>query len=468
MKRLIHDLRLPLLRATAPAACAVAVMLALPALAQAAEKTTKQASVNVFSEEHNSLCTLPKDGSIFSSPGTVAHPNFAPLEAGDSQSEPFPDTGSACGEPEITHPITEGGEKGGESGFKYNENGHERPLYESRIPGAQWVTAYTGAYSGAKDPAYYIYDAEFSLPCITAAVMKGEFAADNAAGVFLNGHWIGEDAMAETSANFTPKKFEDIEKYFLVGRNVLQFIVIDTSPPYTGLDFAATTKYGPCATTKWNNVGTEKEQTVSSGKLTFQTAVGQISCKKADAGNIWNPEKGNGMDETVLFDLYECAAPECPKGVTVTAMGLPWQSELVAEGGVIRDRSSGVGFTIECEGRKFSYSGEITPKLVNATKKSWAYDEFGEGSGSLSSTSGVAPMTISGKDSMAGFLSFEPISASTETTGQSKTEAAEEKLRIKEEDTIAKLLAKEGKKIEAQEAAKEKQEIEEQEKRGER
>ncbi len=443
--------------ASAFLAALVMVVLA-PAVAQA-KGTTKQLSVSVFSEETNSLCVEPKDGNIFAHPGPPL--NFAPLEVGNSQSAPFPETGAACAEPERTHPITEGGERGGPSGFKYvyGSPPKERPLYQSHIAGAQWVTVYAGAYSGLHDPAYYIYNAQFNMRCTNGAVLKGEFAADNAAGVFLNGHWIGQDAMAETSANFTPKPFSDVEKYFVAGTNILQFIVYDTSPPYAGLDFAANTKYGPCTSTKWGpNVGTEKEQTVSSGKITFNSAVGPVTCKKSDAGNIWNPTEGNGLDETVLFDLYECSAGECPNGVTVTASGLPWPSELAEEGGVIRDKSSGVSFTINCEGRIFNYSGEIKPKFVNATKKAWGYDEFDSGSGSLESKEGVAPLTISGKDSMAGFLNFEAITAATTKTGPSKQETSEAKLLENEQKTVAKYEQKEARRIEAAEAMKEEEE----------
>ena len=439
----------------------IAAFTTMSSLAQGAEKTTKQLSVSIFSEETNSLCVEPKDGSIFANPGLPL--NFAPLEAGNSQSAPFPETGAACAEPARTHPITENGQRGGPSGFKYKYGNpvKERPLYESHIAGAQWVTVYAGAESGLHDPAYYIYNATFNLKCTKEAVLKGEFAADNAAGVFLNGHWIGQDTMAETPANFTPKPFSDVEKYFLVGSNTVQFIVYDTSTPYAGLDFAANVKYGPCSSTKWGpKVGTEKEQTVSSGKLTFNTAVGPVTCKKSDAGNIWNPTEGNGLDETVLFDLYECSAGECPKGVSVTASGLPWPSELTEEGGVVRDKSSGVTLTIDCEGRTYTYSGEVSPKFVNATKKAWGYDEFDSSSGSLSSTEKLPPLTIAGKDSMAGFLNFEPITTTTTKTKATKQETAEEKLLLKEQATVAKFEAKEGKRIEEVEAQKSNEEHE--------
>ncbi len=442
------------------AALSIAACAAIPSLAQAAEKTTKQQEVSAYSEESNSLCVEPKDGSVFSSPGPPL--NFKPLEGGSPipETAPFPEEGSACAEPERIHPIAEGGKPGGASGFKYKYGNpvKERPLYESHIANATWVTVYHDATSGAHDPAYYIYNAKFKLPCTTGAVMTVEFAADNAAGVYLNGHHIGEDTMAETSANFTPKTITDSGKYFVVGENTLQFIVYDTSPPYAGLDFAAHTKFGPCKSTKWGNVGTEKEQTISSGKITFNSAIGPVTCKKSDAGNIWNPEQGNGLDETVLFVPYECSAGECPKGVTVTASGLPWPSELVEEGGVVRDKSTGVSFTVDCEGRSFTYSGELKPKFVNATKKTWGYDEFDSGSGSLESKEGVGPMTISGKDSTAGFLNLEPITTTTTTTKATKEEQAKEKALVKEQATVAKYEKKEGKRIEAEEAKKEQEE----------
>jgi hypothetical protein len=442
------------------ASLAFAMAALLPALAQAEKGTTKEQLVAyAVSEQKNSLCTRPTEAR-FANPGPESSPNFAPLEETDSDPPEFPDTNSACAEPALKHPLIEGGLPGGESGFKYDENGHERPLYQSRIPGATWVTAYSHAGSGVT-PAYYIYDAPFELKCINKAVLTGEFAADNAAGVFLNGHWIAQDTMAETSANFTPTKFKD-EKWFVQGPNILQFIVLDTSPPYTGLDFATKTVYGPCpGTTKWVNVGSEKEQTQSSGTLTFNTAVGPVKCKKADAGNIWNPATGgNGLDETVLFDLYECSTAECPNGVTVQAHGLPWDSELVDENGVIRDKSSGVSFTIECEGRDFTYEGTTSPKFVNATKKAWAYDEFGEGSGSLESTQGVPPLTITGKDNMAGFLNMEPISTSTTKTIKSKEELAKEKALAIETKEIEAFSKANRKRIEEQEANKAREEAE--------
>ena len=448
---------------------AVACLVVLPAVAQA--KEAKPKSLSRYSEEKSSLCVYPKDGSIFSSPEVLGLPNFAPLEKADSHSTPFPDEGSACGESEITHPIVEGGEKGGASGFKYNG----RALYESKIAGAQWATAFTGAKSG-NHPAYYIYDAEFNTECTKGATIKGQFAADNAAGVFLNGHWIGEDEMAESTKNFEPKPYPDpsitaaeLESYFVAGRNVLQFVVIDTTGPYTGIDFSAHVKYGPCPRVLWKNGGTEekKVQTVSSGTLTFTTTVGVITCKKSDAGNIWNPTEGNGLDETILFDLYECSSPECPNSVTVTAAKLPWSSELVEEAAIIRDKSTGMELAVNCEGHKVKYHGELEPKFVNAAKKTWAFDEFDEGAGTLTSGS-EGTLKIGGKDLMAGFLAFEALFAEAVLSGQGKTEKLEEKAAAKAEAKVTKELVKLGPIITKEEAAKAEQEAKEHAEKGEK
>ena len=401
-------------------------MRLLPSLAQAGGgKTTKQLEVSVFSSEKNSLCVEPKDGSIFANPGPAL--NFKPLEAGTLQKSNRSRDRRGMRRTERTHPIAEGGEPGGPSGFKYvyGNPPKERPLYESHIAGAQWVTVYAGANSGHHDPAYYIYNAQFKMKCTKEAVLTGEFAADNAAGVYLNGHHIGQDAMAKTSANFTPKSFTDAGKYFLAApaKNTLQFVVYGTLPRTR-----ASTSRPPRNTaraSRSNGARTwapKRSRRSRPGKLTFNTAVGPVTCKKSDAGNIWNPTEGNGLDETELvrpLRVLRRRMPERGDGESVRA-ALAIGTD--RRRGVIRDKSTGVTLTVECEGRSFTYSGEIKPEFVNATKKTWGYDEFDAESGSLQSPEGLAPLTISGKDSMAGFLNFEPITSTSTTTKATKQE----------------------------------------------
>lgn len=133
-----------------------------------------------------------------------------------------------------------------------------------------------------------------------------------------------------------------------------------------------------------------------------------VTCKKSDAGNVWNPEGGDaGLDETVLFDLYECRSAQCPKGVSVTASGMPWPSELEeapAGSNVIRDRTTGITVTINCEGRESVFTGEWTPRFRNGTAAKPSFEEFGEGSGELVSASNEGPsLKITGYDKMVGF-----------------------------------------------------------------
>ena len=147
-----------------------------------------------------------------------------------------------------------------------------------------------------------------------------------------------------------------------------------------------------------------------------------LTCKKSDAGSIWNSETGVGLDETVLFDLYECSSEQCPTPV-VTASRLPWSStleELPVGSGAIRDRTSGMALTIECHAGKaqgaFSetFAGELSPRWRNGTggMAGPSYDEFGEGSGALTAEPGNE-LRISGDDYTAGFENGELITAST-------------------------------------------------------
>ncbi len=149
-----------------------------------------------------------------------------------------------------------------------------------------------------------------------------------------------------------------------------------------------------------------KAQTVSWGRLTFHTPLGDVSCKKSDAGNIWNPLGGGaGLDETVLFDLYECSSEACP-GAQVTASGLPWPSELqeaIAGTGVILDATTGIQLTVRCGELQRTFEGTLTPRVVNRPGTAEpTFEEFGEGSGELASKEG-GTLSVSGNDYVRGF-----------------------------------------------------------------
>ncbi len=451
----------------AAALLAIAAFAAVPVVAQA----TPAETITLVSGESNSLCVNAKGFEPFTGS------NFGPITEPHSGG-PFPDTGEACGTPGITHPFV-GGAPGG-PGFIYQA----RKLYGAAIAGAQWVSPYVNAEDRENPvspvaPAYYIYDATFNLPCKseleTGQSIKGEMFADNVVGAFLNGHPIGNDTLAETVKNFVypAAPFGTTNPAdFNLGNNTLQFVVLDTSPPYTGMDFKATVKHSPCVIPRWGpNIGSKKVQTISWGKVTFNSPAGPVTCKKSDAGNIWNPEGGGaGLDETVLFNLYECQAGECPKGVTVSASGLPWPSELEeapAGSGVIRDKTTGMSLAIECESRAtWHYTGELAPKVVNGTKTKPTFEEFDEGSGALESPEGLAPLKVTGTDKMAGFEALELFTAKTERVEETKEEKAKNKKIIAEEKAIKKIEKTEKAKIEKEIKEREENEKREKEKEG--
>jgi hypothetical protein len=156
-------------------------------------------------------------------------------------------------------------------------------------------------------------------------------------------------------------------------------------------------------------------QIITSGKLTLTASNGiVITCKVIDAGNVNNPTgEGAGKDNIEVFVNYECTSAECAT-VTVTAEKLPYETELeeVEESKVklIRDKIKGIQITVNCAGTALTLTGELTPKIVNATSAiSPTVAEFtgATGDGSLSG-SGVTA-TVEGKDKIVGFEALEGI-----------------------------------------------------------
>ncbi len=431
------------------------LVLAAMATSVAAAQAETQTLV---SSSANSLCIKPT--AIFAGLGPSPTPyypaagygyNYLPLDEEHLPAgTPFPDTGSACGDPSVTHATD----------LSAADN-----TYGGQIQGVgsgkkEITPTWVGINSEGGDteaPGYYIYDTTFSIKCTAGAEIVGKMVDNNAAGAFLNGHPIGyqdlkqgsnpNDEFAGNAQDFSPNafgpyyaevaggwpfgenwgntkptsgygphNFQVPSSDFNVGSNTLQFLVEDGGPvsssTATGLEFIATVTSKSCVGAPWYSNGKilpegQNAQTYSWGKVTFSSPAieelvhGSVSCKKSDAGNVWN-EGGNGFDNTVLFELYECEAPACP-GVSVTSSGLPWPSENYVEpGGVVRDRTKGIGLTIKCGERELHFGGELTPKVVNGTKTKASYEEFGTGSGTLEGKeSGVVQVT--GYDNMAGF-----------------------------------------------------------------
>ena len=154
-----------------------------------------------------------------------------------------------------------------------------------------------------------------------------------------------------------------------------------------------------------------KTQIITFGKLTLTASNGLvIACKVLDAGNIWNTLLAEpGKDNIEVFVNYECKSePEstcAPGGVKTEAKGLPWATELAA--GPV-DKIKGIEITVTCNGTPVTFTGELTPKIVNSTATEPTFAEFTAGTGTLA---GPPPLTakVEGKDRVLGFEHGEDI-----------------------------------------------------------
>ena len=164
----------------------------------------------------------------------------------------------------------------------------------------------------------------------------------------------------------------------------------------------------------------KRVQTVTWGKLTFNTPVGVIICKWTDAHELYNPVGGGrGLDESFLYDAYECSAPGCPAIIRVK-FEKRWLTGLVpVEPGKIGDQMTEGAVRLTCyvpasekeEEKVLSsalFSGELTPVFKNGTSATKpSAEEFSPASGML--TSEIGPATVEGTDKMMGFEAQEVI-----------------------------------------------------------
>lgn len=111
---------------------------------------------------------------------------------------------------------------------------------------------------GLQECNFYLYDATFTLPCLAKPSLKGAMMADNLAGVFLNGHFIKEqatgagfsyDGVNPPGTNFTtPTAFTTSANFALT--NTVDFVVWDSTGFSTGLDYKLVVTDGACGTLK--------------------------------------------------------------------------------------------------------------------------------------------------------------------------------------------------------------------------
>ena len=144
-----------------------------------------------------------------------------------------------------------------------------------------------------------------------------------------------------------------------------------------------------------------KTQVITFGKLTLTASNGiVITCKKVDAGNIWNvTEPTAGQDNVEVFVNYECKSEQCAT-VSVTAKNLPWTSELAA--GPV-DKIKGIEVTVNCAGTELTFKGELSPKIVNSTETEPLFEEFTATTGELEEPVMKLKAKVEGRDRALGF-----------------------------------------------------------------
>jgi len=370
----------------------IAAFTVMPVVAQAETQT-------LVSNETNSLCINP---TAFK-PIISGKPNYKPLYT--AHKGKFPDTGKACAPETVTHAVA----------LVPGGPGNGAGPWNGKIPGASWVSLdNTGEDSSNLAPKYYIYDATFTMPCgnqVAQSAINVNMFADNTAGAFLNGVPIGQ--LHYGGANIGQENFDQegttphgppggfpfgpnvgVAGGFIPGLNTLQFVVLDESPAFTGLDFSATVTSPPCEPWWYSNKKLIKENervpVATSGVITAHTVIFNkekeevvtIKCKKKDKEIVYNPEGGGaGRDEVTEFELSSCVAKPspCPRGtkIEIIARNLNWPTHLIA-GPPIRDVIEGVEFEIRCSGSPLdTFKGTLMPTIGNSV------DVFGAGSGEL-------------------------------------------------------------------------------------
>jgi hypothetical protein len=258
---------------------AILIVAVMPALAQAEIK-------ELVSSAANSLCVSPTEAAF--APEVGGHLNFAPLA--DEHAGPFPDTGAACA-------------KGPANPTAMGLPGKTAGPYTGSIPNASWVSPFSASGSDLSNPApkYYIYDETFTL-CenqVAGARIKVSMLADNTGSAFLNGIPIGGEAFHLVATNH--QNFDTVGGQgpfgpnvgsaggFKAGVNTLQFVVLDETPEFTGLDFSAKIKAEQCEPPAKEFPGLGRCVKVSKGEGTYKDA-GCETAKLVEGGSFeWEP-----------------------------------------------------------------------------------------------------------------------------------------------------------------------------------
>lgn len=313
----------------------------------------------VVSDATNSLCVNPTATPF--APVINSKINYKPITKANKKGGPFPETGTACAPETATHPTAMGGP------------GEKAGPYLGAIPGASWVSINnTGEDASNPPPKYYIYNATFTL-ChnqVPETTVSGTMFADNVAGAFLNGKPIGNQPFPGTGANFNGPPaggwpFGPASSPLKAGPNTLQFVVLDETAPFTGLDFSATvTSSSECKAEAVPGLG--RCIKVAAGTGNYKTA----TCEAGDvpAGNYeWWPEAIKNKFTSALKPAT-IVTFETKNGTKVTCTGETDVGEYIGE---TEDRET-ITYT-GCETSKIKCNsvghgaGEITTTLLRST-----------------------------------------------------------------------------------------------------
>jgi hypothetical protein len=212
------------------------------ASAAGAVAATAEETQTLASGEGDSLCVAPVSGFAPTVEGAV---NLAPLST--PHNGPFPDSGSACGVASAGHASIVPASSQLVSG-----------LWTGALPGASWIAPdASGEDHQTKPPTYYIYGTSFAL-CpnqVADAQVVVHMFADDVAGAFLDGVPIGHIPNLEPTGTenyagivggWPATSAVGSAAGFQAGTNRLQFVVLDSLPVNTGLDFAATVAAPAC------------------------------------------------------------------------------------------------------------------------------------------------------------------------------------------------------------------------------
>jgi len=152
----------------------------------------------------------------------------------------------------------------------------------------------------------------------------------------------------------------------------------------------------------------------TSGTLKLEASTGAtITCVVTDLGNIWNVNLATpGMDEITAFSNYNCTSNFCTAGLSLTAEGLPWPTELSEAGGKFFDKIGTAAVKVKIHlvcttpATNLVFEGTLEPEFVNGTSGLASFANFNKTAGLAA---GAVTATVTGHDFVIGAAADENI-----------------------------------------------------------